>query len=983
MKNNFFQKKLTTDILIAIFMAIAVFALITISIQTISWSQLPFPGGFFDVNNYYIPVVRLFKQNNWSLQNHGLTHNSELIAVNGITLSESTTLQDLLSTAQSGDIFIFSFEEKDQVRDIDVVLSRFTLAEVIFYAYIPIIAAAFSLILAFWSFSDRLNRPISALETTLAASLSLIYVTYFDFITVHRFSVILIIGFGMAAGSLLQLAISLPRERKWGKPMRGLNIVGFIPTMLLTSLGIFQYNMSFSQGNQYLTTIAYLILSLMICGLILGVIVFLDRIRGKSPLVTRHSEQFVIALMISFTPLTIQWLVNWLNHSIPPINPVYFFPLIILPATLIRISREFRVPEIRKSVLQFVILIIITILFGLFYTGLVYGINHILIVKVSPDNPIIIGSLVLIVTILFNPLQKQVNKLLRNEPGAGDEHLKKAMDYTAIFTSISTKKDAFILLGDATWDILESDKINIALYDQKEGGYIQYSLPDLQKLDGPVISKESPISTTFTETGRHLYLRANSHELELIRDNGNPLSVDFSYLYIPIWGNFGLMGWIETIDQRKKFVHTDEDIQLLKSLTSQFALVIERIDTIESLQQRLGELEILNQIALTVNNTSDLDNLLSAILKHIQKVVTVDKLTLVLKDPLSKDYKCYFLIENDEILISARNPSELSEDYHEKLDTSSTEPVFFHLDAVQWLVIPLNQDKDILGYLSLGHTGADNDQNLIILNLAASIANLVLTAINKSNLMNALQEKMRHLERLNTVSQQLTSILNVEKVLQRIVDSASEILHAESGSILSANDQKDELVIRIATGEDGALRLGRIIPVTQAIAGEAYADRHSVICNENMVERMIIWEDLAHTTYAVKNILAVPLIVQDEAIGVLEVFNKEKGLPFTEKDAEILEGFAAQAAIALNNASQYAKADQALEKRIDELTTMQQIDKALHSSHGLSESLQTTLNAALTYTKVESGSIMLVDTYYHEIDDIWQKLPGEGAMHAL
>ena len=77
----------------------------------------------------------------------------------------------------------------------------------------------------------------------------------------------------------------------------------------------------------------------------------------------------------------------------------------------------------------------------------------------------------------------------------------------------------------------------------------------------------------------------------------------------------------------------------------------------------------------------------------------------------------------------------------------------------------------------------------------------------------------------------------------------------------------------------------------------------------------------------------------------------------------------------MNNASKYAKADQALEKRIDELTIMQKIDKDLHTSRELKTALQTTLISALTYTKVQSGSIMLVDTYYHEIDDIWQKLP--------
>ena len=976
MRKNFFQKRLTTDLVIGTLLAITVFALIAISIQTISWSQLPFPGGFFDANNHYIPVKKLFKQNSWPLQNYTLTYKSKLVSVNGITLNSSVTLQDLLSVGQPGDIFIFSIEENGQIRDLTIALTQFTFAEAVFYAYIPFVAGIIGLILAIWSFSDRLNRPISNLETTLAASLALIYVTYFDFITVHNFGVILILAFGMASGSLLQLAISLPRERKWGKPLRGLNFLGFIPTILLTSIGIYQYNMPEFLGDQYLTTIAYLILSLLISSIALGVVVFLDRIRGKSPLVTRHSTNFLIALLFSFTPLTIQWLVNWINHSIPPVHPVYFFPLIILPATLTQISRKFRVPEIKKQATQLLVFLLVSILFGLFYMGLIYGINRVLLAKISPDNPLVIGSMIMIVTLILNPLHKQVSKLLHFEEKSSDENLKKAMNYTATFTSLTSKKDALILLGDATWDIIESDRVNIALYDHEVGGYTRYSLPGVQKAAGPTIPKENPIPATLEETKTHLYLRSDSREIKLIGNNQEGFSIDLSHLYIPIWGNFGLLGWIEAIDQNKSPGYTDEDIQLIKSLTSQFVLVIERIDTIASLQQRLGELEILNQIALTVNRIADLDQLLSAILSHIQKVTTVDRLSLVLKEPPGENYKRYFLIRGNEILISIKNPLKLKDNYLEKLGTTSTVPVNISENGLHWILIPLVQDNKNLGVLSLGHLDPSADTNQIILNLAAPIGNLVLTAINKSNLMDELQEKMRHLERLNAVSQQLTSTLNVEQVLQRIADSASEILHAESGSILSINDQKDELTIQIATGKDGALRLGRVIPVSKGIAGEAYADRHSVICNENVIERMIIWDDLAQTTFAVNNILAVPLIVQNEAIGVLEVFNKEKGLPFTKKDAETLEGFAAQAAIALNNANQYAKADQALEKRIDELTTMQQIDSALHSSRALAESLQTTLNAALTYTKVESGSIMLVDMYYHEIDDIWQKLPG-------
>ena len=129
-----------------------------------------------------------------------------------------------------------------------------------------------------------------------------------------------------------------------------------------------------------------------------------------------------------------------------------------------------------------------------------------------------------------------------------------------------------------------------------------------------------------------------------------------------------------------------------------------------------------------------------------------------------------------------------------------------------------------MGVLSLGSLKPNSDINPMILNLTEPVANLITTAVIKSNLVNTLQEQMRHLQRLNDVSQQLTSTLNMKLVLQRIIDSALEILHAESGSIMIINDTKDELLIQIATGGTWTQLLGRVIPVNQGIAGKTLCE---------------------------------------------------------------------------------------------------------------------------------------------------------------
>lgn len=975
MRTRIFSKKLIVDLLIAIYLAIVIFTLITVTIQTVFWIQRPFPGGFFDSNNYYIPVVNIFKLNTWSLQNEQLSTHSKLVSVNGNTLSQSVTLRDQLSSAEVGDVLVLGFEENGQSRAIEVSLTRFSQAEAIFYFYIPILAGVGCLLMAIWSFTDRLNRPISALEATLSASLALLYVTYFDFFTVHHFRVVFLIGLGMAAGSLLQLAITLPKERKWNAPIRGLNILGFIPNLLIASYGIYQMTSPLAKSNQYLGIIIFLFLIMILNGLILGIMVFIFRIMGKSPLVTRHSETFLIALFISFTPLTIQWAVNGFHQTYPPVNPLYLYPIIILPAALIQITRKFRVEGINKKSLRILIFIIITIFFGALYTAIVYALNRVLIARIQPDNPLIIGTLVMVVALLLDPIRKEVNKFLQDEERTSGDQMKKAMEYASVFTSITTKRDALTLLGDATWDIINTDHINIYLYDQKDGGYAQYSLPGANKVDSPPLLEDDPIASSLIETKNHLYLQADSSEAKIIKKIQENYSANLSHLYIPIWGNIGLLGWVEAITQNEKRPSTDENIQLIKSLASQFALVFERIDTIASLQQKLLEMEILNQIALTVNSLTDLDQLLSAIYNQIQKFTQADSLSLILKHPTLLGYKRVFLFQDNQIQISTKNPITLGDDYPEKSGIETTTPHFVNRENGQWLLIPLIQENNHLGVLSLGSQTPTAYINPVILNLTESLATLITTAIIKTDLMNTLQEQMRHLQRLNDVSQQLTSTLNLKLVLQRIIDSTLEILHAEFGSILIVNDAKDELTIRIATGEAWSGYLGRVIPVNQGIAGKTFAERRSTICNEKVLDKMVIWEDGEPNPFKINNILAVPLIVQDEAIGVLEVFNKENGLPFTDADVATLEGFAAQAAIALNNASKYAKADQALEKRIDELTTMQKVDKDLLNSRELNTALQTTLTSALTYTKVQSGTIMLVDTYYHEIDDIWQKLP--------
>ena len=176
---------------------------------------------------------------------------------------------------------------------------------------------------------------------------------------------------------------------------------------------------------------------------------------------------------------------------------------------------------------------------------------------------------------------------------------------------------------------------------------------------------------------------------------------------------------------------------------------------------------------------------------------------------------------------------------------------------------------------------------------------------------------------------------------------------------------------------------GKRVVIIEKLAKEAFSSNETMIINQyNQTDYSPLLISQV-TDFNVQNIIVTPLISNNVVIGLLEVFNKNNNQPFTERDQDMLEGFAGQAAVAINNAKLYTKTDRALEKRIEELSLMQQIDRDLHSSTSLDAALQTTLRAAVSQTQALCGTIALVDTYNHLIENTWQTIPGQDQMRSM
>lgn len=170
-----------------------------------------------------------------------------------------------------------------------------------------------------------------------------------------------------------------------------------------------------------------------------------------------------------------------------------------------------------------------------------------------------------------------------------------------------------------------------------------------------------------------------------------------------------------------------------------------------------------------------------------------------------------------------------------------------------------------------------------------------------------LHQEVTARKRLVETAIQLTSTFERDKLLKLTMSSATELLDAETSSLMLVDEDAGELVIAVATGEIGPKAERQRFPIGAGIAGWTLANRQVAVVHDPASDPRFFPEVGQSLQFATKNLLAVPLLVKDRAIGVVEVLNKRNDAQFTERDAELAAAFASLAAIAIDNANLYVQ----------------------------------------------------------------------------
>lgn len=176
--------------------------------------------------------------------------------------------------------------------------------------------------------------------------------------------------------------------------------------------------------------------------------------------------------------------------------------------------------------------------------------------------------------------------------------------------------------------------------------------------------------------------------------------------------------------------------------------------------------------------------------------------------------------------------------------------------------------------------------------------------------------RIQQLERLLEVSRTLSSLLELEPLLQMIIDAASDLTYSQESSILLYDDLEGDLKFEAAPWFKSSQMQELRVPIEGSIAGEVFTYGEPVVVRDAVADGRIFRAVDEHTGFETHSLLSVPLKVEEVCFGVLTAVNKYGG-HFTSEDQYILETLASQAAVAIQNAKSLIEIQKAYEELAD------------------------------------------------------------------
>lgn len=180
----------------------------------------------------------------------------------------------------------------------------------------------------------------------------------------------------------------------------------------------------------------------------------------------------------------------------------------------------------------------------------------------------------------------------------------------------------------------------------------------------------------------------------------------------------------------------------------------------------------------------------------------------------------------------------------------------------------------------------------------------------------------------------LGSEKSYRELLQSIVEVARAIFVARASSIFLLDEETDELVFAAVAGEGSAELVGTRLPSSTGVAGWVLVTRQPLVLDDVQSDPRFSRETAEKTGFVPNGLMAVPLLYEEQSLGVLQVLDRPQRSRFSLQEMELLGLFASQAAVALQLMHKTRRAQAVLEGRGPDVAVVARLAARLESLEG-------------------------------------------------
>jgi PAS domain S-box-containing protein len=454
----------------------------------------------------------------------------------------------------------------------------------------------------------------------------------------------------------------------------------------------------------------------------------------------------------------------------------------------------------------------------------------------------------------------------------------------------------------------------------------------------------------------------------------------YSMLIVPLIVKGETIGSIglDAIGHSRRF--NEREITLAQTIANQVAYALENARLYQETQQRLKELSLLIETGATVSTSLDAERVIRTTAEQITHALDAAGCALYSWD---RDQNTLVNLIDYTARPTSWQPEKPGAVYQPAeypgslwvLDTRQPLVVQRHdPDAdparvarmrregiVSLLMVPMIVRDKVVGLLELMESGRPREFTPTEINLCQTVANQAGAALENARLFEETEARLRELAAVAVVGQAVGT-LELDDVLDSIAENAPQAAQAEISSVYLLDREEGKLVPRSVWGlrreelEQAVFELGEGTIGLVALSGKP------LIVHDSRVDESFVPKSAA--ARQIRNTLTVPLSVRGRVIGTLELCNKIGSSGFTATDQRLMTAFAAQAAVAIENARLY----QEVSRHLEEALVLNQVASAATSTLDFDEAIRRSMAALLEMPHFERAHVLLLD---QDKDELW------------